>query len=343
MPLRSAYNRAALNQMLREQFNVIGRSQLLSLEIRMSRSAIDYRIRDGGPWQVILPGVYATTTGTLTGNQRTMAALLYAGDESLVTGADAVRRHHLKCAGLNEIDVLIPASKRVQSTGFVRVTRTSRMPPSNACYRLDKIRYAGPARAVADAARGMTRLGDVRAVVASAVQTGTCGIGDLVTELESGPSAGSHWLRQALTEVSDGTRSSAEADFRTLIIRSNLETPMYNARLYLPDGTELGVADAWWGRAGVVGEVDSREFHLSPAQYEYTALRHNRLEAENINLLHFLPSTIRQRPDIVVRDLRRAIESGRRRAPLPIIAVPIDAPPPIPQPAKPPPPQSAAS
>jgi hypothetical protein len=32
----------------------------------------------------------------------------------------------------------------------------------------------------------------------------------------------------------------------TIIIKSDLETPMYNAKLYLLDGTELGIADAWW-------------------------------------------------------------------------------------------------
>lgn len=339
MPNKSAYDRDKLHQTLREQFNVISRAQ--ALRLRMTRSAIDYRIRDGGPWQVVLPGVYATTTGTLTDNQRTMAALLYAGTHSLVTGPASVRRHGLNCAGLNVIDVLIPAHRRVQSTGFVRVTRTSRMPAQ--CYALQKIRFTGPARAVADAARGMSRLSDVRAVVAAAVQTGTCDISELIEELHAGPASGSRWLRRALDEVSDGVRSAAEADLRTLIIQSDLETPMYNARLYLADGTELGIADAWWPGAGVVGEVDSRQYHLSPADHERTTLRHNRMEAENINLLHFLPSTIRQNPGDVIRDLRKAIESGRRRGPLPIIAVPIDAPPPVPRQAGAPPAASRAS
>ena len=50
----------------------------------------------------------------------------------------------------------------------------------------------------------------------------------------------------------------------TLIGRSDLPEPMYNAELFTPDGTFLGIADVWWQRAGVVAEVDSRRYHLSP-------------------------------------------------------------------------------
>lgn len=325
MPIKSVYDRERLNRLAREQFGVIHRAQALACG--MTRSAVAYRIRDGGPWQVVLPGVYVTATGAITLDQRAMAALLHAGPGSVITGAAAVRRHHLGCAGLNEIDVLAPASTRVQSMGFARVIRTSRMPGSYCSTR--QIRFARLPRAVADAARGMSRLSDVRAVVSEAVQKGRCGIPSLIAELNAGPAAGSRRLRLALTEISDGIRSAAEADLRTIIIRSGLETPMYNARLYLLDGTELGIADAWWQRAGVAAEVDSRQYHLSAGDHEQTTKRHNRLEAENINLLHFLPSTIRQEPDTVLRDLRKAIESGTRRGPLPIIAVPIDAAPPF--------------
>ena len=61
-----------------------------------------------------------------------MAALLYAGPKSLLTGAAAVRRHRLQCAGLNQVDVLVPEDVRVRSAGYVRIIRTGRM-PDNAC------------------------------------------------------------------------------------------------------------------------------------------------------------------------------------------------------------------
>ncbi len=72
----------------------------------------------------------------------------------------------------------------------------------------------------------------MRAVVGEAVQNGRCDLASLISELNEGPSTGSRALRIALGEVGDGIRSAAEADLKTLINRSDLERPMYNASLY---------------------------------------------------------------------------------------------------------------
>jgi hypothetical protein len=297
---------------------VVGRGQ--ALDCGVSRNAVGWLLRQDGPWRKIVPGVYATTTGDMTPDQRAMAALLHAGPGSVITGAAAVRRHRLRCAGLNEVDVLVPKGSRVQSTGFVRIIHTSRMPDS--FYSTGQIRFTLPARAVADAARGMARLSDVRAVVAEAIHHGRCDLASLITELNEGPSTGSRALRIAISEVDDGTRSAAESDLKELIDGSDLERPMYNPSLYAADGTFLGIPDAWWQRAGVGAEVDSRQYHLSPADYERTTLRHNHLEGYGINLLHFLPSTLKQQSPTVIADLRGAIARGNIRPPLPIVAIP---------------------
>jgi hypothetical protein len=270
-----------------------------------------------------LPGIYATTTGDTTPDQRVMAALLHAGPDGVITGATAVRRHRLRCVGLNEVDVLVPADVRRQSTGFVRVIHTARMPERY--YSTGQIRFAPLPRAVADAARGMTRLSDARAVVAEAVQHGRCPLVELIRELNEGPVAGSRFYRIALGEIGDGIRSAAEADLRELIGRSDLETPIYNPELYAADGSFIAVADAWWQRAGVAAEVDSRQYHLSPDDYERTTMRHNRMEASGISVLHFLPSTLRSKSPTVLRDLRGAINAGNSKPPLPILAIPARA------------------
>jgi hypothetical protein len=312
------YDRSLLSRVAGQQFGVIGRKQ--ALEAGLSRGAIDRLTQPGGRWQKIVAGVYATTTGNLSADQKAMAALLHAGPRSVITGADAVRRHRLRCSGLNEVDVAVPVDVRVHSVGFVRVTRTSRMPSE--VYSTGLIRFAPVERAVADAARAMTRLGDVRAVVAEAIQRGRCPLTLLTRELAEGPSAGSRHLRRALTEISDGARSAAEADFMELIGKSGLEAPVYNARLYAANGTFLGVADAWWQRAGVAAEVDSREYHLSPQDYERTTLRHNALAQQGVNVLHFLPSSIKRDPAAIVANLRGAIKRGDSQPPLAIHALP---------------------
>jgi hypothetical protein len=321
MGIKSVYDAAAVDRIVRGQFGVIGRSQ--ALECGLSGSAIDHRVRQDGPWRRLLPGIYATTTGDVTPDQRAMAALLHAGAESVITGATAVRRHRLRCSGLNEVDVLVPTDVRRHSTGFVRVIHTSRMPEQH--YSTGQIRFAPLPRAVADATRGMTRLSDARAVVAEAVQYGRCSLEALISELNKGPVAGSRFYRIALGEIGDGIRSAAEADLRELIRRSDLETPLYNPELYAADGSFLGIPDAWWQRAGVAAEVDSRQFHLSPDDYERTTMRHNRMEASGISMLHFLPSTLRSKSPTVLRDLRGALKAGNSKPPLPIVAIPARA------------------
>jgi hypothetical protein len=286
----------------------------------MTRSTIEYRLRSDGPWRQILPGVYLTVTGTVTIEQRETAALLYAGPQSVITGPVAIRRHNLRCAGLNVLDVLIPADVHCKSTGFVQIQRTIRMPGN--LYTTGPIRFTSLARAVADAARGMTRFSDVQALVCEAVQRGRCSLEELVAELNDGPSAGTRWYRMALAEVGEGIRSAAEGDLKRLIDRSDLDKPVYNADLYTLDGIFLGRPDAWFGRAGVAGEVDSREYHMSARDYAETTMRHNRMEAAGIHMLHWLPSTIKAKPGRIVADLRDAIAAGNERPELPIRAVP---------------------
>jgi hypothetical protein len=136
---------------------------------------------------------------------------------------------------------------------------------------------------------------------------------------------GSRFYRIALGEIGDGIRSAAEADLRGLIDRSDLERPLYNPRLYAADGTFIGIPDAWWQRASVAAEVDSRQYHMSPDDHEQTTLRHNRMEAYGISVLHFLPGTLRSKSPTVVRDLRGAIKAGNSKPPMPIVAIPARA------------------
>jgi very-short-patch-repair endonuclease len=163
---------------------------------------------------------------------------------------------------------------------------------------------------VADAARGLPKLREVRALVAGSVQSGWCQIGDLMRELEEGSPRGSARLRQVLAEVADGVRSTVEAELRDLVIRAGLPRPMFNARLYAGK-VLIAVADAWWPDAGVAVEVDSREWHLSAEQWEQTMRRHARMTAQGILVLHFTPKQIRTEPAQVVAAIRAALEAGR--------------------------------
>jgi very-short-patch-repair endonuclease len=173
---------------------------------------------------------------------------------------------------------------------------------------------------VADLAREMNSLADVRGIVAESVQGGRCSFALLSDELRTGPMQGSALLRQALAEVADGVRSAAEGDLHDLIRKSGLPMPLFNAQLFV-DGRLIAIPDCWWPQAGVAVEVDSREWHFSPEDWERTMRRHEAMGGHGIITLHFTPRRIRQEPGFVVTAIREALTAGQRRPPLPIRTV----------------------
>ena len=300
---------------LRRQHLVIGRDQALACGL--TRAALEHRIRPGGPWQRLVPGVYLAVTGPASVEQRETAALLHAGPRSVLTGLAAARRHGLRVPETGLIDVMVPVNVRRQSSGFVRVLRSARM-PSEVC-TAGGIRFAMPARAVADASRSLTAARDVRALVAQAVQQQRCSIEMLSFELEQGPNNGSALFRAALGDVRAGIRSVAEGDLRALLRRGRMPMPIFNARLY--DGNSLiAVVDGWWPDAGVAAEVDSREYHFSAEDWQRTMRRHDRLVARGVLVLHFTPRQIRSAPDEVITQIRAALAAGCGRPRLPLTA-----------------------
>ena len=315
MPRTAQYNRQALAALTAKQHGVIARAQ--ALECGMTRRVVDYRLRRGGPWQMLIPGIYLTHTGRPADEQREIAALLYAGASSVLTGAAALRRHGMSACWSpgdrrhqgSTVDVLVPLANRRSDAGFVRLHRTARL-PEGFCVA-GEVRFVFSPRAVADAVRPMTELNDVRAVVAEAVQRGRCSITHLAEELAAGPTCGSGLLRRALAEVAEGIRSVAEADSRDLIRWAHLPTPLYNPRL-LVGGEFLAIPDCWWPESGVAAEADSRAWHFSPDAWEQTMARHGRMSAHGIVVLHFPPRQIRSQRRVVADTIRRALAVGRQ-------------------------------
>ena len=307
------YDKSAADAMVARQDGLITRSQALSCGF--TTQALRVRLRSDGPWQVLLPGVYATCTGGVTTSQRELAALLYAGPNSAITGQAAMAAHGINNLGRTIVDVLIPASMHRRDQSFVRILRTSKMP--RVVFKAGELRYVPVARAVADAARQLGEIGDVRTVVASAVQWSRVTVAELAAELGEGPTTGSARFRVALEEIADGVRSAAEADLRTLIKRAGLPDPLYNPWLYA--GEEfVAQPDAWWADAGVAAEVDSRQWHLSPAEYDRTLARHSRMAALGITVLHYPPGRLRAEPRVVADEIGKALRMGRGRPPLAI-------------------------
>lgn len=309
MPRVSKFDKDGLARTLARQHEIIGRRQALGCGL--TAKAIEHRLRPDGPWQRVLPGVYAVGGGTLTDKQRAMAAWEHAGRAIAITGPAAVIWHQIPVRRSAFVDVLVPPACRRSSVGFVRIQRTS-LPPE-VFYADGKVSYVDPARAVTDTVRTMADLSDVRALVAAGVQRGSVAVWQLASELSRGPVQGSARLRLALMEVAAGVRSSAEADLMTLVRHAKLPEPLYNPQLFVGDAF-LASPDAWWPEFAVAAEVDSKAWHLSPADWERTLARHARMTAQGILVLHFPPGRLRAEKRKVVDEIRSA--HARSRGPL---------------------------
>ncbi len=129
-----------LIRILDRQLDVITRRQALT--VGLTRHALGHRLRSGGPWRILLPGVYIAFTGTPTTLQQEMAAMLYAGGGSVITGPAALRCHHIRGPSAELVDILVPATRKRRDAAFVRLRRTTRMPER--IWQAGPLRYAPP-------------------------------------------------------------------------------------------------------------------------------------------------------------------------------------------------------
>ncbi|MGH2603274.1 MAG: type IV toxin-antitoxin system AbiEi family antitoxin domain-containing protein [Dehalococcoidia bacterium] len=99
MPIRQ-WHRESLDPLIDWQSGIIRRDQALAAG--MSEKALRWLLTRRR-WQVVLPSTYATFTGDLTGEQRAIAATLYASPESQVTGST---RSGITACGISQTTIV---------------------------------------------------------------------------------------------------------------------------------------------------------------------------------------------------------------------------------------------
>jgi hypothetical protein len=238
-------------------------------------------------WRRMLPRT-CRTGRDVTRYDRLRAALAFAGPGSLLSGAAALWSSDFRIPFPSTVLVLVPPTNWARSTGWVQIRRTSRA--------MTQLPDIGPARvevarAVADYALTLTRLDDVRQIVARAVRESRCTLDELAEELEAGPRNGSALLRQALAEVSAGAASAPEARAASILRRCGAPLFEQNVRIQLPDG-RCFVLDLYWRRLRAVLEIDSAEYHLDPADWRATMDRHLALTTYGLSVVHRPPSAL---------------------------------------------------
>lgn len=302
---RAAAPKVDLDALYDGQHGLATRGQLLAAGLDDETIRLNLRARR---WQRVLPGIYASTTGVLTIEQRRVAAVLFTSPEAQLTGICALAWYGFRHAPADPlVHVLVPHQVRRSSRGFVRVQRTHRLDP----HAKSRGEYAvcSVARAVADACRGLSSLRDVRAIVAESIQRGFTSVAALEQELALAGTSRTALLRQAIREVGAGARSAPEIDLHKIFPPDgSMPKIVWNPRLEALDGTPLPSPDGWIDEVGIALEVDSREYHLSPEDWQRTMRRHNLLGSYGALVLHFTPSEIRRRGRSVRGTVERACD-----------------------------------
>ncbi len=131
-------------------------------------------------------------------------------------------------------------ASQVQSTGFVVVERTVRLPTPLTRSGID---CAPLVRAVLDAARRCKTLDSARALIADVVQRGDVVVRDLSKELEAGSIRGSALPRKVLREVDANVHSVPEAEARELWRRTGLPEMVFNREICDANGKFIAMPD----------------------------------------------------------------------------------------------------
>ncbi len=303
---RAAAPKIDLDQIVTRQRGLVTRRQVLAagLDDEWIRREIK-----NGKWQRVLPGLYATFTGPLTLEHRRVAGMLYTRGSAQLTGLAALVWHGFRqLPTVDQIHLLVPHDQRRSSHSFLRIQRTLRLDPEP--HQGNGYPVCSAPRAVGDACRALDDLRTVRAIVAEAVQRRRTTIAALRHELDLARTSRTRLLRIAVCEVADGARSAPEIDLKHLLSGSEfIDRMLWNPQLAAVDGTPLPSPDGWIGEAGIALEVDSREYHLSPDDWQRTMRRHNLLAEHGVLVLHFTPAEIRGRPEHV----RRIVEQAYRQ------------------------------
>ncbi|WP_405980677.1 hypothetical protein [Streptomyces sp. NBC_00158] len=281
----------------------------------------------GRPWQQVLPGVFLLHSGPATSEERLHAALLYAGrrgsGEVMITGLAALALYRFSATpallALSHIDVLVPNTRRLRSTGDVRIVR-AHTPPRPV--EVTGLPVAPVARAVADAVGQVSDAGTVRRILSEAVRGGHCEPAAVVRELTVARLLNRPHVVDAVESLLAEGRAIAEDRLYQLVRGYELPEPVWNVDLRLPGGPHLGGVDAYWPEQAVAIEIDTRAPRQGEDEDWSEAVRKREtLERLGVTVLYLTPRKLRDWPEQQAAVVRTALTASDDREPAAYLVV----------------------
>jgi hypothetical protein len=269
-----------------------------------SADAVQHRV-GRGIWSRPAPGVVLTTAGPPTRRQLLVTARLWAGEDSVIDADDACAWYGLAPPWFRpaRVHVVVPQTSQARTRGNFVVRRSV---AEIAIGDRGLLPYVDRATAVIAAARHATSVSASIAFLSLVLQRRLVTVDDLAMRRES---LGDKWCRRvdaALVAVGVGVRSVAEKDAAELFGGSLvLPQPRWNVWLDLGDGGPPVCVDALWEDAGLVAEINGRDYHAWADQYEHMHQRAGRLTSVGVTAMHITPTQIRRHGMDVLRQLER--------------------------------------
>ena len=299
---------SATAALVQQQRGVATRRQLLGggLTVAQIRWALGRR------WRLLLPRVILLDPGLPTDEQRLVAALLFAGDDSWLAGPTAAAVHALPgCSLTAPIHVRVPPHRTSRSVSWVTVSRS--YVTDERLVERGPLRVSCTPRALVDAAASCPDNDRARAMVIEAVQQRLVRLDDVAHWVEARPSDGRRRLHRALEEAAAGTWSLPEAQLLDLIRRSTvLPRPWANPVLVDVGGRRLTTPDIWFDAVALAVMVHSRTFHAGVLDWEATVVADEDLESAWAVVTAVTPHWVTQDPTGTLRRVEAAYERARR-------------------------------
>jgi very-short-patch-repair endonuclease len=296
-------------RLAQRQHGVVARRQLL--ELGMSARAIERRLQRGQLHEVFR-GVYVFGARRISRKGRWMAAVVVSGERAVLSHHSAGRLWRLVPPADEWIDVTSPPGRVIRRKGII--SHESEIWDDERSV-VDGIPVTSPFRTVIDLAAVLDLRGLERAWHEAEVQ----GLRDRVSLpmlLERYPGRrGSRNLRSLLEspEPVGFTRNDFEEAFVGLVDARSIRRPRMNADLAIRG--RFFQIDALWEEERVAVELDSRSVHGTNRSFESDKQRDRILLAEGWRTMRVTWRQLRDEPDEVAADLRKALEQGRHPHP----------------------------
>ena len=294
-----------LRALISDQHGVLSATQAVSCGL--SRETMRRRVLRG-LWQRPVPGVYALQSGPPNRLQWLIAAQLYAGEGSVLTGRAALSVYGLEVGGPDRSDdpaaadhlhALVPHRVRRQNVARLRITRTTMVPKPT---RFGVLRVAPLARSVIDSCLAAVEDGDTRsvdAIVTAVLTDGRVRLTELEYELGKAPRRHSGPLRTEIARSRAHQRATASSGLLEEIRASGPHGALPDVAIYLGRARVAQAAAIWPNRAvAAVVDAPEREIRaLIALGFAVVQVVPRQIEDDPAGVLRQISSALADRPE----------------------------------------------